>query len=309
MPRGSSIKPGDYQTIRNLLAPFPGKKPWTHIAGILTTQGIRDDKGGIINGKKLLESWLNYIDPGLNNSSYSMLDMDRLRDLYRLAVEQDRVSAKSGKYLLPIINGIPVKWNQVLPGRSPNVVKNFYNSSVIQVKSPPSDDDDDSVDDSDLYLLLEEGLKNEINPEDIKSVSESCPGSNIVNEYDAFPFTPGPGAFSPPAFSSAFSGEFSQGEFSQGAFPYTFSPDFSGDSPAFSPGPGAFSPVAFSGRNSAPPGLADDDAASSESLSPRSITDEGGRRKYRKSSKKSKRKSSKKTKKKSSRKARKLTRR
>jgi hypothetical protein len=129
-----SLNPQGIDRIRELIAITPRKKdgkiPWAQIARQLTSEGVRDSADKVITGRKLLEVWTNYLDPSLNTKDpFTPDEWQTLTNLYIEAKHQDRKGRKSGKYLLPLRDGVPLKWYGLLPRRSPNMVKNLYNTA------------------------------------------------------------------------------------------------------------------------------------------------------------------------------------
>jgi hypothetical protein len=180
--------------IRYLVANTPRKKegkiPWADIARQLAIEGAVDSAKKAITGRKLLEVWTNYLDPTLTKHPFKSEEWETLIGLYIEAKQQGRRGRKSSKYLLPSRAGVPLKWVGLLPGRSPNMVKNLYNSPTFiqaaeaaaenggQVVLPevpvipemePSQETEFDVDD---YLaLVDEGLLADVSAGELQSIS------------------------------------------------------------------------------------------------------------------------------------------
>ena len=100
-----------------------GNLQWQKIANDLAAVGIQTD------GRKIREMWINYLDPDLNLEPFTADEMQTLKNLYFEAKDQGRSRLlESGKYQLPLKDGNPMSWENILPRRSPNVVKNAYYS-------------------------------------------------------------------------------------------------------------------------------------------------------------------------------------
>jgi hypothetical protein len=100
-----------------------GNFQWQKIANDLAAVGIQTD------GRKIREMWINYLDPELNLEPFTADEMQTLKNLYFEAKGQGRSRLlESGKYQLPLKDGNPMSWENILPRRSPNVVKNAYYS-------------------------------------------------------------------------------------------------------------------------------------------------------------------------------------
>ena len=100
-----------------------GNKQWQQIANDLAAVGIQTD------GRKIREMWINYLDPDLNLEPFTADEMQTLKNLYFEAKGQGRSRLlESGKLQLPLKDGKPMSWEDILPRRSPNVVKNAYYS-------------------------------------------------------------------------------------------------------------------------------------------------------------------------------------
>ena len=100
-----------------------GNFQWQKIANDLAAVGIQTD------GRKIREMWINYLDPDLNLEPFTADEMQTLKNLYFEAKDQGRSRLlESGKYQLPLKDGNPMSWENILPRRSPNVVKNAYYS-------------------------------------------------------------------------------------------------------------------------------------------------------------------------------------
>lgn len=105
-----------------------GKIPWERFSQELK---MKDSSGKFITGRKLLESWTNYLDPRLNLDPLTESELTQLISYYAQALSQNRRAA-SGKYQLPLDEkGKPYKWIGLIPGRSPNVLKNLYYSKIF----------------------------------------------------------------------------------------------------------------------------------------------------------------------------------
>jgi hypothetical protein len=248
-----------------------------HIGKGISWSAISNSLGKIKTGPQIREKWVNNLNPNLN---YTPFTREEERTLYRYFDESRSRNLRlpSGRYSLP--KDLVPSWGalvQILGTNRPeNNVKNKFNT----YQSYWNRGEDPLA----HYPLVVSGVA------DDDVVEEEDDGVVVDMDHDIA----GSPEFSPPRSSE------SQQGFSGSSGYFTVSPAF---------GQSVYELPAPSSRFSAFGEFFNDDAASPQSLSPRSMTDEGGRRKYRKSSKKSKRKSSKKTKKKSSRKARKLTRR
>jgi hypothetical protein len=139
---------------------------WQDIANRLKDIGI------IRTGRQVRESWVNYLNPFLNFEPFTPEEMEILKKLYSEALAQDARGQtrmlKSGKLQLPLKeNGETMSWELILPGRSPNVVKNKYYShqkywnrpdiqpdqhQLYSVNTSISEErDDDKVNNSDFY--------------------------------------------------------------------------------------------------------------------------------------------------------------
>jgi hypothetical protein len=175
--RGSVFQK-DIPRITTLITTYPkhptnGNIQWAKIARELTSEGVRDSAQKDITGRKLLEVWTNYLDPSLNTKDpFTPDEWQTLTHLYIEAKGQGRRGRKSGKYLLPLRGGVPLKWYGLLPHRSPNMVKNLYNtasfidaaeaafangSQVVLPKQPvmPQADPISELDEDDVDFLLE----------------------------------------------------------------------------------------------------------------------------------------------------------
>jgi hypothetical protein len=186
-----SVREEDKQKIRDMIGSIPpGKKiPWANISRELKKQGITDTANKVISGRKLLEAWKNYLDPALNLSPFTKDEWALLTSLYIQAKQQGRIGQKSGKYLLPLNGeGNPIKWYDIMPRRSPNMIKNLYNSGQFisaanasaiggqvvfptQQVLPSTEASQDPFDDSDLFALQSEGLIGDIEPAEFESIS------------------------------------------------------------------------------------------------------------------------------------------
>ena len=179
------------------------KIPWSDIATQLT--GLVTTKGLPLEGRHILEIWINQLDPRLNRNPFTTEELDYLKEIFITAKNQGK-TLDSGQVQLP--DGY--KWNNVLPlgcKRSPNDVKNAYYTnqrywseeaadpiivpvSVSHALSPavvvPATDngysDDDISPDNDLY----------------KELFSSDPRIRPLIGDE----TPTPFAFDPPSFKS-----------------------------------------------------------------------------------------------------------
>jgi hypothetical protein len=133
--RGSVLSK-DIPRITELITTYPRHPKnrniqWAKIAEILKGEGVQDSANKFLTGRALLEKWTNYLDPSLNTKDpFTPDEWQTLTNLYIKAKGQRRTGRKSGKYLLPLgPDGVPVKWYGLLKHRSPNMVKNLYNTS------------------------------------------------------------------------------------------------------------------------------------------------------------------------------------
>ena len=164
----------DYQKTN----PTSSSIPWEKIAKDLKKQGITT------NGRKIREMWINYLDPNLNFGPFTKDEIQTLKALYKEARDQKRF-LPNGKVQLPLRNGhITMSWNDVLPRRSPNVLKNkYYSVSFFSTV-------DDETTDPRTFNILDNS----------PSVERDDDELNIYS--DAFS-SPGPFEFSIPRFDYA----------------------------------------------------------------------------------------------------------
>jgi len=160
----------DYQKTN----PTSSSIPWEKIAKDLKTQGITT------SGRKMREMWINYLDPNLNFGPFTKDEIQTLKALYKEARDQKRF-LPNGKVQLPLRNGHIMSWNDILPRRSPNVLKNkYYSVSFFSTA------DDETTDPRTLAII-----------DNSPSVERDDDELNIYS--DAFS-SPGPFEFSIPRF-------------------------------------------------------------------------------------------------------------
>ena len=135
--------------IRNAIIHHPSfsssKPQWQQIAN-----GINEKNIGIVTtGRKIRELWVNYLNPFLNFEPFTQEEMQILQNLYLEARAQHARGQtrmlESGNLQLPLKeNGETMSWELILPGRSPNVLKNKYYSYQKywnQTETQPQDQD------------------------------------------------------------------------------------------------------------------------------------------------------------------------
>ena len=115
---------------------------WQEIANGLKYKGI------VRTGRQVRESWVNYLNPFLNFEPFTQEEMKTLQNLYLEAHKQERQGQtrmlNSGKLQLPLKeNGETMSWELILPGRSPNVLKNKYYSYQKYWNQPDRQPDQD----------------------------------------------------------------------------------------------------------------------------------------------------------------------
>ena len=120
--------------IRNAIINHPSfssssKPQWQEIANGINAKNI----GIVTSGRKVRELWVNYLNPFLNFTQFTQEEMQILQNLYLEArAQQARGQTRmleSGNLQLPLKeNGETMSWELILPGRSPNVLKNKYYS-------------------------------------------------------------------------------------------------------------------------------------------------------------------------------------
>lgn len=97
--------------------------PWSDIA--ITLTGVVNTRSGAhLEGRHILEMWINQLDPRLNRQAFTTEELEHLKKKYLEAKTQGK-TLERGKVQLP--EGYT--WNNVLPEiyrRSPNDVKNAY---------------------------------------------------------------------------------------------------------------------------------------------------------------------------------------
>ena len=107
----------------------PSSSPqWQEISNGLKKKGLLHK-----SGRQIRELWVNYLNPSLNFEKFTPEEMQILQTLYYEAHAQNTRGQtrmlKSGNLQLPLKeNGETMSWELILPGRSPNVVKNKYYS-------------------------------------------------------------------------------------------------------------------------------------------------------------------------------------
>jgi len=209
-----SVKEADKPRIIEMITGYrrmhPLRKiPWEPFARALN---ITDTAGKPVKGRKLLESWNNYIDPELDLSPFNEQEWTTLISYYIRAKDQGRISA-SGYYQLPLDErGNPLKWVGLMHRRSPNVIKNLYysgpfikagNETIANIERkvknpvvfptgmmpPPSNEASIARDDSDEAALQPSFLEGDAPLEESRSVPRSgyAPQSMPFSGYDYAP--------------------------------------------------------------------------------------------------------------------------
>ena len=114
---------------------------WQEIANGLRAEGI------VTDGRKIRELWVNYLNPSLNFNPFTEEEMQTLKRLYFDAKAQGQTRMlKSGKLQMPLQqNGETMSWELILPGRSPNVLKNKYYSLQKYWNQPERQPDQDQL--------------------------------------------------------------------------------------------------------------------------------------------------------------------
>lgn len=128
-----NVKPEDRFLIIDKISKFKKEKPLNKIPWARFSNELKmyDTSGKFITGRKLLESWTNYLHPDLNLAPFTESELAQLMSYYIQARSQNRRAA-SGKYQLPLDEkGKPRKWIGLIPGRSPNMIKNLYYSKIF----------------------------------------------------------------------------------------------------------------------------------------------------------------------------------
>ena len=101
------------------------KIPWHNIAEELAPKGVTTTRSGApIEGKHILEIWINQLDPRLNRTAFTTEELNILKGIFMKAKKQGK-TLDSGQVQLPD----KYTWSNVLPleyKRSPNDVKNVY---------------------------------------------------------------------------------------------------------------------------------------------------------------------------------------